>query len=164
MIVYHGSNVVVERPRILTPKENRTMDFGYGFYTTYNETQAQSFAVKVTRQRKAGKPTVNVYEVPDDVLGRVKTLKFDSPDEKWLDFVSDNRAGIYAGDSYDCIFGPVANDDVYQTFAAYTAGILTKEQTIENLKIKKLFNQLVFSSEKSISYLQFVKSYEVEGL
>ncbi len=31
MIVYHGSNVIVARPRLV--HQNRTLDFGYGFYT-----------------------------------------------------------------------------------------------------------------------------------
>ena len=73
----------------------------------------------------------------------------------WI-FVSENRSGNYNGDSYDFIFGPVANDDVYRTFTLYTAGVLTKEQTLEQLKIKKLYNQLVLTTEKALSYLQFV--------
>lgn len=55
----------------------------------------------------------------------------------------------------DFVYGPVANDDVYTTFTLYTAGVLTKEQTIETLKIKKLYNQLVITSTKALSYLQF---------
>ena len=34
MILYHGSNVEVRRPRVLTT--NRSLDFGAGFYTTSN--------------------------------------------------------------------------------------------------------------------------------
>lgn len=49
-----------------------------------------------------------------------------------------------------------ANDDVYTTFNLYTAGALTKDQTLEALKIKKLYNQLVLTSEKALSYLKFV--------
>jgi len=56
---------------------------------------------------------------------------------------------------YDFIYGPVANDDVYTTFTLYTSGVLSKEQTIEALKIKKLYNQLVLTSMKALSYLQF---------
>ena len=37
----------------------------------------------------------------------------------------------------------------------YLTGILNKEQTLEALKIRKLFNQLVFASEKALSYLVF---------
>lgn len=56
----------------------------------------------------------------------------------------------------------VVNDDVYTTFTLYTAGILTKEQTLEALKIKKLYNQLVLTSEKALSYLKFIGTAEQE--
>jgi len=45
MLVYHGSNVVVEKPVIIEP--NRTLDYGNGFYTTMNLAQAKSFANNV---------------------------------------------------------------------------------------------------------------------
>lgn len=83
-------------------------------------------------------------------------MRFNAPDEAWLDFVSANRAGSYSGEPYDFIYGPVANDDVYTTFTLYTAGVLTKEQTIEALKIKKLYNQLVLTSEKALKFLKYV--------
>lgn len=50
MIVYHGSNMVVDHPRLV--RQNRTLDFGYGFYTTFNKDQAVNFAEKVTARRK----------------------------------------------------------------------------------------------------------------
>lgn len=59
------------------------------------------------------------------------------------------------GKQYDFIYGPVANDDVYTTFTLYTASVLTKEQTIEALKVKKLYNKLVLTSTKALSYLNF---------
>lgn len=53
------------------------------------------------------------------------------------------------------VYGAVANDDVYRTVTLYTTGILSKEQTLEALKIKKLYNQLVFTTEKSLEYIKF---------
>ena len=35
MIIYHGSNLVVETPKLVV--QNRFLDFGYGFYTTTNK-------------------------------------------------------------------------------------------------------------------------------
>lgn len=90
-------------------------------------------------------------------------LWFESANEQWLDFVSENRAGNYRGQNYDFVYGPVANDDVYTTFTLYTAGVLTKEQTLENMKVQKLYNQLVLSSEKALSYLKFTGTL-LEGL
>ncbi len=163
MILYHGSNVVVYEPRLIV--QNRFLDFGYGFYTTTNKTQAIGFAEKVTKRRKEGEKSVSIYELDEGIaFAECSVLRFDNPDEAWLDFVSENRSGNYSGESYDFIFGPVANDDVYTTFTLYTAGVLTKEQTVEALKVKNLYNQLVLTSEKALSYLRFVGTVSKEEL
>ena len=153
MIIYHGSNVTVEEPRILTP--NRYLDFGAGFYTTTNYDQALNFSGKVTMRKKCGRSTVNIYELDESIVEKVNVLNFESADEAWLDFVSDNRSGIDRTAGYDLICGPVADDDVYQTFILYSTGVYTKEQTIEALKIKKLYNQYVFTTDRALSYLTF---------
>ena len=44
MILYHGSNITVDHPRLI--KQNRYLDFGFGFYTTTNRDQAVNFASK----------------------------------------------------------------------------------------------------------------------
>lgn len=155
MILYHGSNVIVSEPKLIP--QNRFLDFGFGFYTTTNKTQAIGFADKVYKRRKEGNRIVNIYELDEtETFAACSVLNFDAANEAWLDFVSDNRAGNYNGESFDIIFGPVANDDVYTTFNLYTAGVLSKEQTLDALKIKKLYNQMVFTSEKALSYLKFI--------
>lgn len=155
MILYHGSNLTVSEPKLVV--QNRFLDFGFGFYTTTNKIQAIGFADKVTKRRKDGVPTVSIYEIDEEkAFAECSVLHFDAPNEAWLDFVSENRSGNYEGPDYDFIFGPVANDDVYTTFTLYTAGVLSKEQTIQTLKVKKLYNQLVLTSPKALSYLKFV--------
>ena len=155
MILYHGSNVIVSEPKLIQQK--RFLDFGFGYYTTTNKTQAIGFADKVYKRRKEGNRIVNVYEFDEvKAFASCSVLNFDNANEAWLDFVSENRTGTYNGESFDIIFGPVANDDVYKTFTLYTAGVLSKEQTLEALKIKKLYNQLVFASKKALNYLQFL--------
>lgn len=162
MILYHGSNVIVDRPKLI--QQNRYLDFGFGFYTTTNKNQAISFANKVVKRWETGQKMVSIYEINEAVaFSECSILHFDEANEAWLDFVSDNRSGNYEEESYDFIFGPVANDDVYRTFALYTAGVLTKEQTLEQLKVKKLYNQLVLTSEKALSYLHFVGTVPEEG-
>ena len=161
MILYHGSNVIVKEPKLVT--QNRYLDFGFGFYTTTNKTQAIGFAEKVYLRRGEGIKAVSIYEIDEtEAFKDCSLLRFDAPDESWLDFVSANRAGLYNGPVYDLIFGPVANDDVYTTFNLFAAGLLTKEQTIDALKIKKLYNQLVFSTEKALKYLKFIGTIQEE--
>lgn len=154
MIVYHGSNVVVEHPKLI--RQNRFLDFGYGFYTTTNREQAVSFAGKVAARRKTREAVLNVYSVDEETaFSQCRLLRFDAPDEAWLDFVAANRQGSYQGPQYDLIYGAVANDDVYRTITLYMTGVLTKEQTLAALKIRKLFNQLVFATEASLKQLYF---------
>ena len=43
MEVYHGSNTIVEKPEVRVV--GYTKDFGYGFYCTKHERQAQRWAV-----------------------------------------------------------------------------------------------------------------------
>ncbi len=159
MILYHGSNLIVSEPKLI--RQNRFLDFGFGFYTTTNREQAIQFSEKVYRRKKAGSPVVNVYDLNEKgAFPACSLLRFSGPDEAWLDFVSANRSGNYDGKIYDIVFGPVADDDVYQTFALYTAGVLTKEQAVEMLKIKKLYDQMVFTSERALSFLHFQYSFE----
>ena len=49
MILYHGSSVVVFKPKLV--QQNRFLDFGFGFYTTTNKKQAIGFADKVYKRR-----------------------------------------------------------------------------------------------------------------
>lgn len=160
MIVYHGSNVIVTQPRLV--HQNRTLDFGYGFYTTTNQNQAVSFAGKVTDRRENGSPCISMYEVPelDELQGKYKVLIFQEPDEEWLDFVCANRNGSYDGERYDIVFGPVANDTIYRTFVAYEEGILTREETIARLEVKKLFDQMTFATEPALKELKYIGQFD----
>ena len=158
MILYHGSNTIVEKPKLV--EQNRFLDFGYGFYTTTNKDQAENFSKKVI-VRRGGKPIVNIYEFDDTAHADLIVKRFSAPDEEWLDFVSEHRNGSYNGEKYDVIIGAVANDDVYRTLQVYSSGLLTKEQALEALKVKKLFNQYVFATEEALAFLKFVEAKEV---
>ena len=106
-------------------------------------------------RKKCGCSTVNIYGIDESIFEMVNVLNFASADEAWLNFVSDTRSGIDRTAGYDLICGPVANDDVYQTFILYSTGVYTKDQTIEALKIKKLYNQYVFTTDYALSFLKF---------
>lgn len=163
MIVYHGSNVIVEKPKLVV--QNRFLDFGYGFYTTTNKAQAVSFADKVYKRKCVGGKQVSIYEIDEKkAFLECSLLRFNYPDEAWLDFVAENRSGNYKGENFDIIYGPVANDDVYTTFTLYQSGALSKEQTLETLKIKKLYDQMVFTTEKALNMLKFAGTISKENL
>jgi len=155
MNLYHGSNIVIEIPNL---KFSRTeLDFGIGFYTTTNYEQALQFSEKVV-ERKKGNKIVNIYDFDSENLQKFKVLEFKETDKKWLDFVSDNRNSVPLQNDYDIIIGPVANDDVFRTLLLYFAKELDVNETLNRLKIKKLFNQYVFKNDSILKFLNFVKA------
>lgn len=91
----------------------------------------------------------------------MKVKKFEGANAEWLRFVAGNRNGIYSDELYDVIIGAVANDDVFRTLQLYLSGLYTEEQTLSALKIKKLYDQYVFASEKALKYLTFIGYKEV---
>jgi hypothetical protein len=64
------------------------------------------------------------------------------------------------------IFGAVANDTIYRVLTTYEEGIIGKQELIRQLKVRKLYNQMVFTSKKALSYLKFVRyiEYRTEDL
>jgi len=163
MLVYHGSNLAVEKPRLIVP--NRTLDFGNGFYTAMNLEQAQKFAGNVVNRNEGrGIPTVSYYELDYDRMRRdLNVLEFANPSDEWLDFVYANRTGKYTGEVYDLIIGPVANDTLYRVFRLFEDGDIDRESTIKRLKVTELYSQMTFRTERAIAGLAFVKSEVVEN-
>ena len=64
--------------------------------------------------------------------------------------------------SYDLVFGPVANDKVFTTVNLYESGVQDAPTAIARLRAYKTYDQLSFHTERVISALQFVESYEVK--
>lgn len=81
MILYHGSNIKVQKPRIINT--NNGLDFGAGFYLTSDKKQAKRWAVLKTRRRKKGVPTLSIFEFNDTTINIGKNInikKYDTPD------------------------------------------------------------------------------------
>ena len=165
MTLYHGSDQIIKTPELRS--STRTLDFGSGFYTTTNKEQAVNFAVKVyTRSIREGNTPkgkyISVYEADyENMKKELDILHFKSADETWLDFVMANRRNTYNGKKYDIIYGPVANDTIYRTLIAFENGVLSAEDTIARLKVRQLFDQMTFASERSLSFLKYSDSIEV---
>jgi len=154
MKLYHGSNVVVDTPSLKFSRIE--LDFGAGFYTTTNYEQAVLFSEKIVERKNGGK-VVSVYDFDRDILSEFKVLEFSEPDIDWLNFVAANRNLSPPRGDYDIIIGPVANDDVFRTLFLYFVGELDANETLNRLKIKKLFNQYVFKTDVALKRLKFVK-------
>lgn len=158
MILYHGSIEIVDNPEIRIP--SRSLDYGYGFYTTTSFKQAEDW---VKRKLNANSPIgyVNVYELDEDLVKSLKTLLFESPTEDWLDFVMSNRTNKDFNHDFDIVYGPVANDKVYAAFALYEGGIIDKQNLISELKAYKLVDQYLFHTDKALKAIKFIEAKEV---
>ena len=167
MTLYHGSDQVIKTPE-LRPSI-RTLDFGPGFYTTTNKEQAMDFALRVYARsiRMGNVPEgtfVSIYETDYEAMEKVMDiLRFESADEAWFDFVIANRRNIWQGKKYDVIYGPVANDTIYRTLIAFEAGELSKTETIIRLKVRQLFDQMTFTTERSLSFLKYLGFMEAHN-
>lgn len=157
MKVYHGSDTVVQKPRILHSK--RRMDFGSGFYTTQSRTQAEKWARSVRRRRDS--PEAFVTEFDYEEKPEMNVLIFDGPFAEWFDFIIRNRKGTFIHD-YDIIIGPVADDSVYDTLFLFESGYITREEAIRKLNSAKLDGQILFHTDKSLECITYIDSWEVE--
>ena len=155
MILYHGSNIIVDSPKLL--KVQRSLDFGRGFYTTSDFEQAKKWAERSTRIRKDGNPVISCYDIQDSDIASLNVLRFDKPDEKWLEFVAANRKNILQENNWDLIVGPVVNDQTFPTIILYLDGFLDADSCIKRLLPQKLKDQYVFKTEKALAFLRYIE-------
>lgn len=156
MRLYHGSNCEVMEPRIIT--NLRALDFGAGFYLTSSEAQAIRWARIVTKRRRLGEPILNVYEFGEERTNTLEVLKFETANEKWLDFVVSNRREELFINKYDLVIGPVANDYTLPVIDDYMDGKYKKAEAVERLLPQKLTDQYAFLTDEALKLLRFERS------
>lgn len=162
MTLYHGSNVIVEEPKIL--QSERMLDFGTGFYTTSNKEQAIRWAMRVAERRNIKDQIISFYDFNEDAAeSELSIIRFKEPNEEWFDFVCANRSGHEHAIPYDIAFGPVADDQVFATLLLYEQGLLGRDAAIAALKVQKLYNQVSFHTNKSLEYCQYIEHITVGG-
>lgn len=154
MILYHGSNIEINHIDLSRCKPYK--DFGQGFYATDIFEQAQQLAQK-NAQRYGNEPVVNVYEFDENQLENpeLKVKVFHQPNQEWAEFVMQNRTTSIAQPShdFDIVVGPVANDDISVLFRTYRLEIIDLPTLARALTYRKLTNQYLFHTPKSLSYL-----------
>lgn len=148
MELFHGCNVVVDFPKIIT--DGYYKDFGYGFYSTSLEKQAKRWALVKPRGH-----IVNVYEYVENRT--LNTLVFNEMSDEWLDFVVKCRRGIKR--DYDCVEGPMADDTIWNYVDDFTRGYISREAFWELVKFKYPTHQIVFCTEGALKQLHFKRSY-----
>ena len=158
MYLYHGSNMKVETPQLIL--SNRTLDFGSGFYTTSDESQATRWAKLQTKRRKKGEAVLSIYDFDEEQATELALLRFEEADQKWLNFVTQNRKNLYNDDKFDIVIGPVANDTTMPVLSDYMAGNITEEVALILLKPQKLADQYAFLTWRGLQCLKYLGGKE----
>lgn len=154
MILYHGSNAVIETPDIVHSRKN--IDFGCGFYTTPIREQAEKWVEKFIRFGENG--IINIYKLEKKAMLECRILKFDTYSEAWLDFITLCRMGKDISD-YDLIVGGVANDRVFNTCELYFKHYIGKDAALDRLRFERPNCQICFKNQETIDrYLRFDRS------
>ena len=153
MILYHGSNVEVNEPKII--KSKRLLDFGTGFYLTSDFEQAKKWAIRTTSRREEGVPTISVFSFYEKDIEDLRTLSFEKAAKEWLRYISKNRTNKLVIDEYDIVIGPVANDQAIRTVNNYLKGYFDEDIAIQLLLPQKLKDQYNFKTERALSILNF---------
>ena len=152
MILYHGSNVAIEK--IELEKSKPYKDFGKGFYLSENEEQAMEMA-RFKSLIFGGEPTITKFDFDLVVMHntnlRVKT--FEGYSEEWADFVFANRENVDA-EQYDIVYGPIANDKIGLQIRKLKDGSIDKAEFLNRLKyMKGVTYQFYFGTEDAIKHL-----------
>lgn len=174
MLVYHGSDHIIEFPVYNGSK--RTNDYGYGFYTTESPELAREWACSENKDGFA-----NSYEVDLDGL---HILNLNDPEYNilnWLAVLTHYRSywqnGSIAEEAkdylqrhffvdptpYDVIIGYRA-DDSYFTFAQdFVSNTIPLSKLSEAMRLGKLGEQIVLKSERSFTRIHFAGAEPVSA-
>jgi hypothetical protein len=166
-LLFHGSNVKVSNVDL--SKGVLKKDFGSGFYMTNSKKQAEKFAQIKAKRYSASVGYVSVFEFSENADFKIK--RFEAADLDWLNFVLFNRGFTkenILNDNYDIVIGPVANDTVGLVLNQLIIGTYgsqlslgAKEMAIKLLEPEKLYNQVLFKTERSIENLRFKEVYSI---
>lgn len=173
MILYHGSDQIIEHPIYHGGK--RTNDYGYGFYTTENIELAKEWAC-------AGNSTGYINRYSFDEKG-LKILNLNS--EKytilnWLAILTRFRTCWQNGsiaetakkylqenffinpEDYDVIIGYRADDSYFSFAQDFISGAISLKKLSQAMKLGKLGEQIVLISRLSYEHISFLDSAPVD--
>jgi hypothetical protein len=146
--VYHGGTEPIEHPLVSAGRLG--LDFGQGFYVTAMREQAELWADRMARRRKADK-ILSVYTLDMGALRKKYSyLFFPKYDSDWLNFIANSRTGKRPWANYDCIEGGIANDRVIDMVEAYIAGTATAEFALSELSKHQPNHQICILNQQAI--------------
>lgn len=154
MILFHGSNTLIESIDLSRSKPYK--DFGKGFYLSEEKSQAMAMAAFKSLQL-GGEALVTSFSFDETALNNpnLKIKIFKDYSEEWADFVLANRDGKNNVESYDIVYGPIADDKVGLQIRKLKDGSIDKAEFLNRLKyMKGITFQYYFGTEAAIKLLK----------
>ena len=166
IIIYHGSEKIIEHPVFGEGKKNN--DFGLGFYCTESNDLAKEWAVSSLKDGFS-----NSYTLDTEYL---KVLNLNSSDYTILNWIAvlvehrlfslktpvARRAKQYLIDNfsinvnaYDVITGYRADDSYFDYAESFLNNGITVEQLAQAMRLGKLGEQIVIKSQYAFSNLVY---------
>ena len=160
MLLHHGSNIMIEEIDLAKSRPNK--DFGKAFYLSADEEQAREMA-KFKVLTGGGDVCVSVFEFDEQDLDMLKIKRFENYTEEWAEFVYNNRdeKQDFQHD-FDLVYGPIANDTIFDTLGIISSGFLTSEQAAKLLMIGPEYTQLAIKTEKAAAKLKWLGADKIE--
>ena len=167
MIIYHGSENIIEKPQYGYGRTNN--DYGRGFYCTKELELAKEWACGDNRDGWA-----NRYELDDSDLKVLNLNEEPYNILNWLALLADNRtywqngsisfeAMKYLRDvflidisEYDVIIGYRADDSYFSFAQDFVSGVISLQKLSKAMRLGKLGEQIVLKSRKAFDNLTFI--------
>ena len=161
MQIYHCNTVEVAAPKLSTVARNG--DFGLGVYMSENMDYARQQAVTLALREELPFGIISIFETPIGLMSysALRTRKFLSIGDAWLNFILKNRRNPKAKKTYDIIYGPALDDYGYACLNAFESGFMERSELIDMLKTRKLPYQILFRTAKSLLFLDFTGKEKV---
>ena len=180
--VYHGT-ISVYRDSLLSGIDVKvgfkSADFGQGFYTTSNYEQAKRLANDRTRaynkrhkNKSPTQPMILKFKVNKIKLSEYKGLIFESPNDKWKEFIFNNRVGIDFSVSkyynkngkYSFVYGCVADSNITEMVGFVQRKQITYGDFVDKLKALKQYDydQLSFHTPEVVNALDLLEIEIIE--
>lgn len=173
LILYHGSQSIIERPQFGVGKTYN--DYGLGFYCTESIELAKEWACTAE-----GGGFANQYRLHTDKLRIFSLTGKELHILNWLAVLVQNRTFRLSSDlaiaakeyllaeflpdlsPYDVIRGYSADDSYFSFATSFLSGGLSLAQLSKAMRLGKLGEQVVLKSEKSFSCLEFLGCSQAE--
>ena len=173
MIIYHGSENIIEQPTY--GKGKRHNDYGKGFYCTEDKQLACEWAVDYNRDGYCNEYSLeldglNVLRLNDDrytilhwitVLLQNRTFDIQTDFAKEaITYLSENFSVTY--DDVDVMVGYRADDSYFSYASDFVNNIISLQTLSRAMKLGKLGEQIVLKSEKAFSKIKYVTADEAK--